>query len=578
MKKKNTTLKAQLETLSTRKYNSHVKKRGGDGVIYTRVSSQEQAENNGSLEVQRKYCDNYAKANSIAIKEYFGGSYESAKTDGRKEFTRMIEYVKKHKNISYIIVFNYDRFSRTGSAASHLSEELSKQGVIVKSVTQDIDTSTAIGRLQENFFHLLNNFDNRLKSDRTIINTREVMLKGYWPYATPLGYKNLKPKHRACFHEYEITEEGKQLKRGFQMVADGKHQFKEVIEYLQKRGVAITKSSFRHVFSNPFYAGYVTGNLVGGKLVEGKHPKLIDLKTFLAVQDILNDNPVAGVPKVSRHDEVPLKIFARDEVSCKPFTGYITKGSWYYKTKDAAIPVNVSSKHLNSLFVNLLSKYEYKQSLQKKFETIITSELKKRLNEKTKDAGHVRKKIAEKKSLLEKLELKFISDQITEELYNKHSQQLRSEIDILTKEIESVSLNSSNLEKVVQTCLCIAQNLSQTWVSAQYERKQQIQRMVFPDGILYHKQKGVVRTPKVNFIFNEIPLLVSHLAEKEKGDSSKNRLKSTYVPRTGFEPAHLAAPPPEDGASTNFATWAGAQSYAEIIADLVLRAKFPLTR
>ena len=28
------------------------------------------------------------------------------------------------------------------------------------------------------------------------------------------------------------------------------------------------------------------------------------------------------------------------------------------------------------------------------------------------------------------------------------------------------------------------------------------------------------------------------------------------VPRTGFEPAHLAAPPPEDGASTNFATWA----------------------
>jgi hypothetical protein len=29
------------------------------------------------------------------------------------------------------------------------------------------------------------------------------------------------------------------------------------------------------------------------------------------------------------------------------------------------------------------------------------------------------------------------------------------------------------------------------------------------------------------------------------------------VPGTGFEPAHLAAPPPEDGASTNFATRAG---------------------
>ncbi len=32
--------------------------------------------------------------------------------------------------------------------------------------------------------------------------------------------------------------------------------------------------------------------------------------------------------------------------------------------------------------------------------------------------------------------------------------------------------------------------------------------------------------------------------------------KAFDVPRTGFEPAHLAALPPEDSASTNFATWA----------------------
>ena len=102
MKKTSNALQAQLENLSTRKYSSQVKKRGGDAVVYTRVSSQEQAENNGSLEVQRKYCDNYATNNGISIKQYFGGTYESAKSDGRKEFLRMIEYVKKHKNISFI--------------------------------------------------------------------------------------------------------------------------------------------------------------------------------------------------------------------------------------------------------------------------------------------------------------------------------------------------------------------------------------------------------------------------------------------------------------------------------------------
>ncbi len=96
----------------------------------------------------------------------------------------------------------------------------------------------------------------------------------------------------------------------------------------------------------------------------------------------------------------------------------------------------------------------------------------------------------------------------------------------------------AEFEKVVQNCLLIAQNISHTWVSAVYDSKQRMQKMVFPDGVLYNKQKGVVRTPKVNFIFNEIPLLASHLAEKEKSDSEKNRLKSSYVPETGFEPAH----------------------------------------
>ena len=103
---KNNSPQSALEKLTLSRYKDLSKKRGGDGVVYTRVSSKEQAEKNGSLEVQRKYCDNYANSNTISIREYFGGSFESAKTDGRKEFQRMLEYVRKNKSISYIIVFH----------------------------------------------------------------------------------------------------------------------------------------------------------------------------------------------------------------------------------------------------------------------------------------------------------------------------------------------------------------------------------------------------------------------------------------------------------------------------------------
>jgi site-specific DNA recombinase len=535
---KNNQYEQGLEKLTSSKYLVKASSRGGDGIIYTRVSSMEQAQNNGSLEVQLKYCKDFATVNKINVREIFGGTYESAKTDGRKEFKRMIDYARKHKNISYIIVINFDRFSRTGIGASHLSEQLSKEGILIKSVTQDIDTTTAIGRLQENFFHLLNNYDNRLKSDRTIINTREVMLKGYWPYATPMGYQNLHPKQRACFHEYIITDHGKMIKKGFRMLAERKYLFQDVINLLRLHGVRITDKSFRCVFTNPFYAGFVTGKLVGGKLIKGKHPALIDIKTFMDVQEVLNDNPVAGIPKKTRHEEVPLKVFARDQVSNVQLTGYQCKGIWYYKTKKSNIPVNVRAEHLNELFVHLLTQYEFNASQKGMIHKMMMEALKKRLSKRAEETTLIKKKISEKKAVLEKLEEKFINDQISEELYQKHASKLKEEINQIHTNLVSGEFDGSNLEKAVSNCLSIAQNLRQAWVSANYENKQHLQRMVFPEGMVYNKQKGVVLTPRVNSLFASIPLLAGVSDQKRKGDSRTNRLNSSRVPRTGFEPAH----------------------------------------
>ncbi|MBK6985036.1 MAG: recombinase family protein [Bacteroidetes bacterium] len=55
-------------------------------VVYTRVSSKEQMENNKSLEWQRTACDKFAQDKGYVVRGYFGGTYESAKSDERKEF------------------------------------------------------------------------------------------------------------------------------------------------------------------------------------------------------------------------------------------------------------------------------------------------------------------------------------------------------------------------------------------------------------------------------------------------------------------------------------------------------------
>lgn len=60
-------------------------------VAYSRVSSKEQHDTNLSLQTQNKAIEEYAKRNNKTIVAWFGGTYESAKTDGRKEFQRMLD-------------------------------------------------------------------------------------------------------------------------------------------------------------------------------------------------------------------------------------------------------------------------------------------------------------------------------------------------------------------------------------------------------------------------------------------------------------------------------------------------------
>ena len=531
-------LEALLEVLTVKQYGSVPKRLGSNAVVYTRVSSKEQAENNGSLDVQKKYCDEFANRNHITIRAYFGGIHESAKTDGRKEFQRMLLFARKNKDITNIIVFNYDRFSRTGAAAAQLSEDLRKEGIIVRSVTQDIDTSTASGRLQENFFHMLNNFDNRGKSDRTKINTREVMLKGYWPYQTPLGYDNLNKKHRACFHEYVITEEGKELKRVFLMKAEGKLTNKEIAAIFLAKGYrGVTQKNLRGILSNPFYAGYVTGNLLEGKLVKGKHPALVDLKTFLKANDILQLAPTAGIPKQSRHEELPLKIFAKDEISGLPLSGYKTKGNWYYKIKTAATPVNISAGKLNTLFVNNLTRFEYKKNYQPQLKRLLLQKIKGRIAGSADESRILKKKIAEKQSQLDRVEEKFILSEIDKDLYAKYTIRYKEEIKLLSQNLDNCDINGANLEKAIEKCLILAQNISSAWLLLSFDNKRRLQSLVFPEGILYNKKNGAVRTTRINTIFSEIEPLARVLGGKEKGNSMKNCLKPASVPTKGIEPS-----------------------------------------
>lgn len=95
-------------------------------VIYARFSSEKQ--NEASIEGQLRECIDYANFNNIEIIGNYIDRAQSAKTDHRPEFQRMIKDSYKHA-FDCIIVWKLDRFARNRYDSAYYKNVLKKNGV-----------------------------------------------------------------------------------------------------------------------------------------------------------------------------------------------------------------------------------------------------------------------------------------------------------------------------------------------------------------------------------------------------------------------------------------------------------------
>ena len=516
--------KSALEELMSKRLNPVSKvvapRSGNVCYTYDRVSSRDQMINGNSLAWQFERLDEYAVKNNLVIKNRYGGTYESAKTDERKEFKRMLADIAKDKSVSAILIYSYDRFSRSGANGIFLLENLKKLGVKIIAVTQEVDSFTPTGSFQENLYMLLSNLDNDMRRDKSISGTKSMIKKGYWPYSTPRGYTNTVKYATADKHIYVINDEGKLLRKAFEWKASGKFSNQQIIDKLALKGMAVTLRYIAWIFANPFYCGYVYSSLLPGELIPGKHPALIIDDTFLKANNISKQNAISGVPKKLNVDELPLKVFVRDKISNSPFTGYQNKKKklFYYKTRDAGTNINISAKKLNSHFEKLLQSFEYDNSGREKLKTILNQKLSKHFDDNKVDEVVNKKRVTELQNNIDKLEERFVLNEITKEQYDKFSSKYRDELVQLKKETKTYAEMSSNLEKAVEKGLNIAENISQLWISSDYYEKQQLQYLVFPEGMLYDKKNDTVRTNRINTLFREIAIQ-SKVLDENKNDN-----------------------------------------------------------
>ena len=90
----------------------------------------------------------------------------------------------------------------------------------------------------------------------------------------------------------------------------------------------------------------------------------------------------------------------------------------------------------------------------------------------------------------------------------------------------SDGFNLTTLEKVIDLSLKYSLKLAEFRDSGDLEVKRGIQKMVFPDGILYDFKNDDYRTTKINPIFSLIP----SLSVKNKHEKTGIKLKIQIIP------------------------------------------------
>jgi len=163
--------------------------------IYIRVSTEDQAREGYSLEVQEEYLREYAKREQHEVYNMYKDDGISGYTKERPALMRLLRDAKDHK-FELIIVYKLDRFSRNLKDLLNIVDELLSYGVGFKSATEFFDTTNSAGKLM---FQQLGSFAeferNRIK-ERVFPGMIKGVKAGHWQGArfAPYGYNYNKEK------------------------------------------------------------------------------------------------------------------------------------------------------------------------------------------------------------------------------------------------------------------------------------------------------------------------------------------------------------------------------------------------
>ena len=241
-------------------FDDGVKKVAG---LYMRVSTEDQAREGFSLPEQKERLEAYCKLKEYEVKDYYEDAGISAKTGNyRPEFERLKEDII-NKRINTIVALKLDRITRSIYDWEDLIKFLEENDAYLDFVYDDINTTSANGKLISRLLMTVSQSEIERTSERTKIGLAGAIKQGHIPHQAPLGYRHEDKK-------LVIDESTRDvIKRIFDLYQNGLSYQK--IASLFKKERVLEKENWRdstifNILQNEIYKG----DFVHGKRT--KHP------------------------------------------------------------------------------------------------------------------------------------------------------------------------------------------------------------------------------------------------------------------------------------------------------------------
>lgn len=478
-------------------------------MIYCRVSTKEQVEEGNSLATQERNCREYSLKHGYDIAQVFIEEGESAKTADRTELQKLLRFCSdKKQEIKAVIIYKIDRLSRNTDDYSQLRILLKRYGVEIKSTSEYFENTPA-GRFMENIIANVAQFDNDVRTERTVGGMRDAFREGRYVWMAPVGYTNQKVNGRTTIVQNEKAD---LVKLAFEMMADRKHSINAIRETLSFMGLPQAKSRFYKMLKNELYTGWICKL---GERNRGKYNPIISEELFNRVQAVMKNKKMPMLYK-SKHPDFPLRRFIKDHNNFK-LTGAWSKGrnKKYAYYRFIQLGLQWPKIELETSFLSFMDEYAFNEELLVKLKIEVINRFSNKSENKVKDMESLvlnKKQLKEKQNILLQKNINgIIGDILLKEQLTMLDEEIWA-IDKLLLQKEEKKIDTENIFAFINEFLL---RPSTAWQKMSLDIKIKLQWFVFPEGLLFDGK--IFRTTKLSSLFKlkqfflpELSLTVHH--------------------------------------------------------------------